>query len=430
MSATEKHKNPFASLPVVCGNCPFVLTIPRFPIQWVQDAGLQIQFLTMTNMNTGGDSWGQLLSDFGIEDKEQYAASLKETKTTEPMKTRERIASSTAPEPTGAGDFGAGLGISPPETAEESSPKEKKSLFSRFPKINFFGAPPHVSLDSVMEGAKSPSLGGKAFTDNKLEKMPLSHERTDRQTKQVPHHEPLSAVASQIDSLASGRDSQAENRPSQRIVSSIFDDPVPESEEARALKDLMGGQSVREESRRAPFLEEEPNSRRSGRGRRHPSPEDGEVRGRGARYKPEAAEDDLPSTDFETVDDRPVDHRRGRGRRGAKNDDRGYRDRERVQEDIPQEEWSEVDAALQADQSESRHRGGRYQRSDTRRRPERLERPERSERHVVDREPLDEDESGVVMVHGSIPSWDEAIGDIVAGNIARHKSNHSSRGRR
>jgi hypothetical protein len=365
----------------------------------------------MKNKNTEGDSWGQLLSDFGIEDQRQEEPALSE----EPK----------AVEPD---DFGAGLTDSKAETATESpKPKEKKSILSRFPKINFFGTPPDVSLDSVIEGTKSPSLGGKTFTDNKLEKMPVSQERTDRRKKGFQEKEAIkepsawSTVASQIDVLASGQDEKSKpgERPARRAVVSMFDEPVPESEEFRAAKNLMEEQPRRDESHREAFFEEEASSRQRGRGRRSPEPEERETRGRGSRYKPPVEVDDLPEPDFEPVDDEPP-RTRGRGRRGSRYDNGGYREREpiQIQDEVQQEEWSEVDVALQEG------RGGRQQRNDKRRRPER---PERTARPVRDRESVsDDNDSGTVAFLGDVPSWDEAIGDIISGNISRHKSHSSS----
>jgi len=366
----------------------------------------------MTRKNTENDSWGQLLTDFGIEDKTPE----------EPIESVE-VSDSEA------------------EVADESSEsKEKKSIFSRFPKINFFGAPPEASLDSVIEGVKSPSLGGRTFTDNKLEKMPLSQERADRPEKKVAADpDAFSAVASQIDALASREDAPTRSgeRSAKRQVSSMFDDPIPESEEFRALKGIMGEppppsreEPAYGETRRDPFVEEETDTWQRGRGRGRPKPqprEDREVRGRGARYRPPVEVDDLPETTFEPIDDE-MPRARGRGRRGSRYaGDDNYRDREPIQDDLPQEEWSEVDAALQG-RSEPAQRGGRRQRYDSRRGPERRERTERPA-FDRDREPSDMEESGIVSAHGNVPSWDEAIGDIITANIARHKS-FSGKGRR
>jgi hypothetical protein len=50
---------------------------------------------------------------------------------------------------------------------------------------------------------------------------------------------------------------------------------------------------------------------------------------------------------------------------------------------------------------------------------------------VERREPVDVEESGSVATNWNVPSWDEAIGDIIASNITRHKGQgHPSRGRR
>ena len=379
------------------------------------------------NNNTDSDNWGQLLSEFGIEDNQT-------------QKKAEKPKEPPAAAVTHSGAFGTNVNDSEGDIPEESQqPKEKKSIFSRFPKINFFGAPPEVSLDSVIEGVKSPSLGGKAFTDNKLEKMPVSQERTDRHNKNRREKENTdkggawSAVASQIDVLASGGDTRAQTRetktderPARRAVSSMFDDPIPESEEIRALKDLMKEPPRREEKYQRAFLEEESGSHQ--RGDRKPVPEEKETRGRGSRYKPPVEVDDLSDSDFEPVEEE-MPKTRGRGQRGSKYAENTPYHRKPVQEEGPQEEWSEVDAALQAG------RGGRHPRYEKRRKPERSERQERPEKPVIDREPLsDGEENNIVAIHGNVPSWDDAIGDILAGNIARHKgqghSGHSNRGRR
>ena len=401
----------------------FTLTIP----------GFHIRMYRMTNQNMGSDNWGQLLSDFGIEDQTPAEVTPPETpKVSEPSGMPERSPKGTRALPESA--------PSAEIPGESSAPKEKKSIFSRFPKMNFFGAPPEVSLDSVIEGVKSPSLGGKAFTDNKMEKMPISQERTDRQKKNRRESEPVdepadesnawSAVASQINALASGGDlkPKTEKRPAKRSVSSMFDDPVPESEESRALKNLMGEQPNRRGSRRDAFLEEESGSRqREERGRRKPQSEEREeFRGRGSRYRPPVEVDDLPESDFEPVEDE-TPRTQGRGRRGSRYPEKNYRDREPIRDEAPQEEWSEVDAALQAgrnDFPQQGERGGRRQRYDKRRGSGRMEESR------MDREPLSDDEdSGVVAVHGNIPSWDDAIGGIIMDNISKHRG-HSGRSRR
>ena len=410
----------------------------------------------MTNKNVESDNWGQLLSDFGIEDKIQENATQQEN--TKVVKQSESTGHCAEPPkvfavPTDSDGFGAGLIDSESGTsAETSKSKEKKSIFSRFPKINFFGVPPEVDLDSVVEGVKSPSLGGKAFTDNKLEKMPVSQERTEKLQKHRQEKETVvvpnawSAVASQIDVLASGDESKQKGagtksgeRPTKRAASSMFDDPVPESEELRRCKDLMEEQHSRRGTRKESFLEEGTDTRRydsqqRGRGRQNLQPEEKDVRGRGSRYRKPLDEDDLTVSDFVSMgDEMPTACERGR--RGSKYSGDSYRDRERERtqdDDLPREEWSEIDVALQAEQ------GGRHQRSEGKRSDGqysgRRRRPERVEEPIMDRESSEEIGSGFVAVHGDIPSWDEAVNDIILGNIARHKSHvgggHSGRGRR
>ena len=388
----------------------------------------------MTNKNAESDNWGQLLSDFGIEDQTPEDVTPPEIPRaieSSGMPERSSQGARTLPKPVSSGD-------SAPEVSDESpAPKEKKSIFSRFPKMPFFGAPPEVSLDSVIEGVKSPSLGGKAFTDSKMEKMPVSQERAERHKKNRREEkestdEPnaWSAVASQIDALVSGGDlkTKTKEQPAKRPVSSMFDDPVPESEESRALKNLMGEQPNRRETRRDAFLEEESNSRQ--RGRRNPQSEEREeFRGRGSRYRPPVEVDDLPESDFEPVEDE-MPKTRGRGRRGSRYPEGNYRDRDSIREIAPQEEWSEVDAALQAGRNDSPRgdRDGRRQRYDKRRGAERME---ESRMDREDREPLSEEDSGIAVVLGNIPSWDDAIGGIIMDNMSKHKGHsHSGRGRR
>jgi len=394
--------------------------------------------------NREGDSWGQLLSDFGIEDavqEQEDAFTPEEPKAESRAEGTENSTESSAP--------------------EEKKTVEKKSMFSRFPKINFFGTPPEVSLDSVIEGSKSPALGGKAFIDNTLEKMPISQERKDFQKKDRQEQDAVqepnawSAVASQIGMLASGGDSTAttEERPARRAVVSIFDDPVQESEEFRALKDLMGEQPRREEEpRRETFRDEESGSRRRrGRGHRNPQTEERgskEVQGRGARYRPPIEVDDLPDADFEKSDfeimDNDVPATPGRGRRGARYSGGGYSDsgrgvgRESAREEVSGEEWSEIDAALQSGRGTPAPRRGRHQRHDNPRhdnqrydnpRHDKRQRQERRVEPAMNREPFDGGETPIVTIHGDTPSWDDAVGDIIAGNIARHRA-HTGRGRR
>ena len=383
----------------------------------------------MAKKNTEGDSWGELLSNLGIEDTAQEYAAQPEEVQPEKVKTEEV---KTLPEPVDAVDFGAEPFDPGAEDADESpTPKEKKSIFSRFPKISFFGAPPEVSLDSVIEGTRSPTLGGKTFTDNTLEKMPVSQERKnrrakDRQEEQEP--DAWSTVASQIGTLASGTDVEAKptTRQSRRAVSSMFDDPIPEPEEVRALKDLMGEPPYRDRTHRGAPHEEESDFRGRGRRQQRESPlEERGVRGRGSRHRSPVEVDDLPESNFEMMDEAAPTTRgvtRDRGRRGSRYPGDDYRSREPIQDDVSQEEWSEVDAALQAGRDGLAPRGGRHQRYDKR------QKPEQRDGQTIGREPLDREDSGVVAYHGDVPSWDEAISDIISGNIARHRAGHASGG--
>jgi hypothetical protein len=183
--------------------------------------------------------------------------------------------------------------------------------------------------------------------------------------------------------------------------------------------------------------------RQRGRGRREQYEKDARVEsgGRGTRYRPPVEVDDLPDSDFEMMhDDMPP--ARGRGRRDSRHD--GDSRRGRFQDNRSTEEWSEVDLELQNRELQSRgrqsrdghgrndhgrdqfrgddrtsrgSRGQRYEeRADGRQRPARNEEP--SAEH--DHEPLESFDSTVVSFHGDVPSWDEAIGDIISSNLARH----------
>jgi hypothetical protein len=171
--------------------------------------------------------------------------------------------------------------------------------------------------------------------------------------------------------------------------------------------------------RRADFLEdEEMESKRRERNRRQVIPEDENPRGgRGSRYRqPVKTEIDDVSEEnfeFEPVDDVP---------------DNRTRSRRREQNEVPQEEWSEVDAVLQG---ETGQRGGRRQRFDKRQRP-----PKHEEKPKFN-EDIAEEDSGMMTAHQNIPSWDDAVGDLISGNVARHKNSprqgnspHQGKGRR
>ena len=407
----------------------------------------------MTNKNREEDRWGQMLSDFGIEDQipveEEPSAEGSgnparvgtRTSGLDESGVSNRLPTASSEEQTESGRLEGT--DSKTEAAEESSrTKERKTILSRFPKINsFFGVPPQVSLDSVMEGAKSPSLGGKTFTDNKMEKMPFSQDRQDRNVVKRP--DALSEVASQIDVLASRSETKtrSEERSAKRHVSSMFEDPVHESEEARALKNLMEEQSHSDKKRR--FLEEEKDSQRrgqrqypteegEGRGRRQRQYSTDEARGRGSRSRLPVEEDDFSETDFESVDDKPVDDNRTtsreRGRRSSRYAETGPRTPEHVRGDTPQEEWSEIDAALQAKNEQPRYRSQRQERvrHDKRRKPDWTEMP------AAEREDSEVEDGGVVSAHGDVPSWEEAISGILSGNITRHSgaSGHSGSSRK
>ena len=564
----------------------------------------------MIRKNTEGDNWGQLLSEFGIEhvpqgevqprgaldnhsaldnhgapdhasapdhvrqDDERRPGNSSSQDRTRQESLHSRSASGLAEMDDSSG-FGLGLLDSPSDTrptastSEDSSdpddrPKEKKSIFSRFPKINFFGASPQVLLDSDLDQPKS-------FTDNKLETMPISQELPHRQRKErqdaqrhtdsrrIPADEQQpdawSAVASQIGVIArrdevtdadvgpspersNDRQSdtrqsdtrQSEKRGSRRVISSMFDDPIPESDEVRTLKNMMGtppetagrdavpsrsGHSRGRDIPRDAFHDSESEPREfdsRGRGRRmtraeyhseddtneRTGAEERAGRGRGARYRPSIdskqspggrvdgrvdrnidvgiVESDFVGADFEMIEergDRPTGPR-GRGRRGGQYDRTDYQEQRysqnREQREEHQEEWSEVDVALQAGSGGHPVRTGRRQydkphqnksRYDRSRGTERIDRDSVEERILSERpigsrslnsrddnrdngnldngnrdmggRDADDDMTpSVVAFHGDVPSWDDAVGGIISGNMTKHRTTpgHSGRGRR
>ncbi len=293
------------------------------------------------------DNWASLLSDLGIEEPvspfEQHESPrenppvhsespISTEKETENEKVKTEITegqadqTAVAPAPMLAASaanqtmdapegFGAGLfeGIQTTATSDtvseavsdeqsgiaksDSVKSEKRSFLARFPKINFFSSSTKETLDAVVENVKSPSLGGKSFTSNTLEKMPQTADRSSRKTPLPPRSEavsnetvpsepisadPWSQIASQVGALSSGSPAsksrsakqtaarQPETESSTLPVSSshsspdsqrgrgrkrppsMFDEIIPESEESRTLKNLIDSpesQTFEEEQR-------------------------------------------------------------------------------------------------------------------------------------------------------------------------------------
>ncbi len=262
-----------------------------------------------THGDARNDNWALLLGDLGIDEPlaERQADTRKEleetvaakpempgTATEVVKKVRETSATETPFDSFGAGllddvpvqnkdksDSGQSAKREEPVEAvsgEENSSKGEKSqagkkrFFDRFPKMNLFGSAPKESLESVVEAAKSPSLSGKSFTSNKLEKVPVATERSsrkkneDRAAKPAPDAEvpkqdelnPWASIASQVGVLSTPESpNRAETKPSRkdgiqddrpqhrrrgrRQLPSMFDEAGTESEESANLKELMAG---------------------------------------------------------------------------------------------------------------------------------------------------------------------------------------------
>ncbi|MDR0521022.1 MAG: hypothetical protein LBH00_04105 [Planctomycetaceae bacterium] len=377
----------------------------------------------MSNPNAE-DNWSQLLSDFGIQENPSDTKSeTKPVKETAPDKRRKARAEETRQ--TVPSEEAVPV---PQETAgEDSGTKEKRSFFSRFPKISFFGVPPQPSSDSVAEGSPPNS-----FTGSKLEKMPVDLPHKEKSegkggkyaAQKGKKADPYAVVAAQIDTLADAE------YPSRRSVPSMFDEPTPEPEEMRNLKNLIGEQPDEDDRADSGVDEEFRQNRGHRRGRGQGYLEGSAPRGRGSRY-PSAdsraadscGEETVENYEFEPVladDDDFPDSRPPRSRRGTRYS--GNRREEPLpmpaENDLPQEEWSEVDEALQAS----------HARSSRRPRYERPARPPRTESAVAEDAAENEDTSGEI-VHRNIPSWEEAVDELIAGNITRHKSHRHQPGR-
>jgi hypothetical protein len=201
----------------------------------------------MKNNNSNGDAWASLASELGLSDQDitaeideqlpasSYTSLDSQAKTAaQPAMSADFDTEETSLVQKKENSFGKGLmdeisetksigsdfptGNSPvgdsstdnssaddlsPETPAKTStpPKpraEKKSFFDRFPKINMFGSSAKESLAAV-ENVKSPSLSGKSFTSNRLERLPVSRERVSRLEKNHKPPQPADSVPSQPD---------------------------------------------------------------------------------------------------------------------------------------------------------------------------------------------------------------------------------------
>ncbi len=387
--------------------------------------------------------------------------------------------------------------VVPEPPSEQSSRTEKKSFLARFPKINFFGSSTKETLDAVVEGVKAPSLSGKSFTSSTLEKVPGSTERAIRRSQpaqadpetlmkdpvarsentsgkkptESAQPDPWSQIASQVGALTgepqgsktANAEKKPSSRPSQRDNAeqgrgrkrppSMFEEPIRESEESLALKNMIGNgetPSYEEEERRLQSMFVDSRENRSeesvAREPRDRKPREEERGDRGQRSTDRRGRSEkqgrreyrqTPAPAEEQSSEMPKENRseepRVRGRRGS-----------RYAED-PQKQSSPIvppvsQPAAQTDaydepsswdvESESKpvERGRR-------RRGRRSDKPVQEQRQSMDPQAFDEDDSPAPamdfsQLHKKMPSWDEAIGAIVDGNIARRSQQQPRKGRR
>jgi hypothetical protein len=400
----------------------------------------------MTNQK---DNWSQLLDDFGIDAPvENQVVHQEQVEVPAPVKPVAEVVSSpvrpAAPSRTG---FGSGViedvpspKVTPvreeepqrqkPQRQEQQEPQKKKSFFGRFPKINLFGgAAAKEPLDAGAENVKVSSVSGKSFTSNKLEKVPTS--RKPRQEEPEPpkptamataESDPWSVLASQVDTLAEEKPQEKHQRGQQREQQreyghhssrrnnrndrvdyrqsrqpvSIFDEPIPESEESLALKKLIGEQPkvvVEDivEERRISYIDDEvslPAKRGRGRGR-----DEKPQRRRGSSYDaPEPVAEDLREESREPQ----------RGRRDSR--------------------FANAEPAYSEDRSERGSRPRRESRFEHKSKP-----VPRIAENAYEQDTMQDTEE---LLHRNIPSWDDAVGFLIENNIARHANSPGNSQRR
>ncbi|GHT10425.1 hypothetical protein FACS1894170_02500 [Planctomycetales bacterium] len=473
-------------------------------------------------MSNNSDNWSNLLNDFGIEDaakqdNAEQAVSVDAHTGTTGVETVAEITNSATVTTTSSVEE-----VVPPKS------KERKSIFSRFPKINIFGLPPKDQIDAITNAGKSPSLAGKSFTGGTIEKTQgiVRRQETENRRPEAGDRKPeeqatsgrgrgkrheadlpatrstqqqdsaLPSIVSQLDTIASG-EKPGRGRHRQPPVS-LFEEPAPESDEYKALKNIFDDPA--EKSR---------NPRR-GEGRREYQQED-----RYSKRQPIVVVDDVTLEDeWQEVDDEPVVvEERPRNRRGSFNNPEGQRNNNREQQqprtndrNYPPKRGGVIsgDRVVQHDidepaedrnRSYGRGRGNRnapeggntpqrnyaprdnYSRNnrnaprdnyarDDHNAPEGGNAPQRNVaprdsfarddrnapdggrnyaprtmgERVVEREPIVEreyesdndsafieDEENQVQLHRNIPGWGDAIDDIIAGNMTRHRNNQPYR---
>ncbi|MDR0703698.1 MAG: hypothetical protein LBF88_01790 [Planctomycetaceae bacterium] len=451
--------------------------------------------------------------------------------------------------------FGKGL---LENVAEEVPPPAKKTdgkkrFFERFPKINLFGTVAKESLEAVVESVKSPSLSGKTFTSNKLEKIstvsdyasrneteqkertPVQNEKTsDRfDTEKVfsdvegspekiictEEHtqaivdilDPWSKVASQIGALTvspsllnqeesedlylsdwlevaeiaddetektieqteknteqsvrasrdfNKRGKYHDKRQSRKSLPSMFDEPMPESEESAALKNLMESEQYdndAEKRLRSIFSEEEkaewttpnettPKSQYS----IDPPKQRGKYYGNidnhsenqtatfSRRFDREEESFTVNEEHVDRVEEKPRELVRERGRRGTR-----FEPRETKQEQFSAKNNTDENRFGAASHSENvgatwdieeeskpverfphKHRRGRNLENNSSSKEYSSNREYRTPSdepttNAFEPKPTTEEEMDMIQLHKNIPSWDEAIEQLIEHNIAR-----------
>lgn len=385
-----------------------------------------------------------------------------------------------------------------PDGGQAEMGRGKKSFFDRFPKMNLFGAPPKESLKSVVEGTKKSPIGGKTFTSNTLEKVPHTKGRGSRK-KEEPVEEkvlenadsaapdagkddaganPWSTIAAQVGVISTHKEPEAEpkavdaknfdrkkdgrdRKRGRRTTPSLFDEPVPEAEESKTLKNLMESDAPQErlhdheaEKRLSSMFGEPARENREEKEEQTP-PAGRSERQRGGRRveRTPVTPPTTPPVESETDDD-PFEHFRGRkepakrspaasseeprGRRGSKYAERDAK--KPVSREQPREQSREQPREPRNKRnSESAHEEPAWisdrepQTTPSRRRGRRPESAGAdvpvSPRDVVRREPAPT-EPPAVPVQKSMPSWDDAIGAIIDANIARHNQRPRKNGGR
>lgn len=438
------------------------------------------------------DSWSLLASELGLEASaeefqapvDQEADQTEETATTEVAAASDSSDSAelidvpaptepmVSPEP--ASDaFGMGiLSEEPEQEADPAQPKEsKKTFFGRFPKINLFGTSTRESFDSVVEGAKAPSLSGKSFTSKTLEKLPVSSRKSEpenvapeepkesRKPKEVREPEeskmpprakekgaggqdPWSQIASQVGAISSGgpKDVEKEGTKSDSSISdskkrntrrrgrgraamasdSIFDESPRETEESLALKDLIENDpadSTDEEVRRLTSIFE---------GEDDDIPPRRSARRRGRRDSDETTVADPIVPEKRVKEESPK--KEARGRRGSR-----YERREESATAYEPVEDGTLSEGAAWDIEEESKPVERSSRKGRRRGRRSEETDDRAMESTFDREEtVSEPYSESATTHRNIPSWDDAIEMLIDGNIARRgqRNSESRRGRR